>query len=150
MQGGGMDHDSIDQYTQFFIAKPGQYTVGGVSASPATTTLTASSKWFPCLDLLDDGLSAVYTLYEPETHCSYGTYGVLWQIEQVRALGLAHVYLGYWIQASPKMSYKASTSRMKCCTSNNGNGFPRYRLLAHPHAISSIKCTNAVRVRFCP
>lgn len=58
-------------------------------------------------DRLNDGLSAIYTFFEPEQSWrSPGTYAIVLQIERARQLGLPFVYLGYWIAECQKMSYK--------------------------------------------
>jgi arginine-tRNA-protein transferase len=62
-----------------------------------------------CLtDVLADGLSMVYSFYDlAQGHRSLGTYMILEHIERARRLGLPHVYLGYWVDGSRKMAYKA-------------------------------------------
>jgi leucyl-tRNA---protein transferase len=59
------------------------------------------------VDYLDNGLSAVYTFFEPKfSSYSLGTYAVLWQIQQAKQLQLDYLYLGFWIKNCQKMSYK--------------------------------------------
>ncbi len=62
-----------------------------------------------CLtDILDDGLSMVYSFFEPDQEkLSLGTYLILDHIRIARELGMPYVYLGYWVPGSPKMDYKA-------------------------------------------
>src|SRR5205807_1502929 len=60
------------------------------------------------IDRLDDGVSAVYSFYDPaQERRSLGTWSILWLVEECRRQGLSYVYLGYWISESPKMAYKA-------------------------------------------
>ncbi len=58
-------------------------------------------------DFLSDGLSAIYTFFDPDhARRGLGTWGILRQIQHAAKLGLPYLYLGYWIRESPKMSYK--------------------------------------------
>ena len=68
-----------------------------------------------CLtDVLDDGVSMVYSFYEPElARQSLGTWMILDHVEIAREAGLPYVYLGYWVPGSPKMGYKAQFSALE-------------------------------------
>jgi arginyl-tRNA--protein-N-Asp/Glu arginylyltransferase len=97
---GGMDSDDKDSYQTFLLQSQidtllVEFRDGGIL------------RMVSVIDLLSDGLSSVYTFYDPDIPRSrFGVYNVLWQIEMCRKLNLDFVYLGYWIENSRKMSYK--------------------------------------------
>ncbi len=70
-----------------------------------------------CLsDILADGLSMVYSFFDPaEDKRSLGAYMILDHLSLAREMGLAHVYLGYWVAGSPKMDYKVSYRPFELC-----------------------------------
>ncbi len=99
--GGGMDQDNREQYAHFLLQSH-------IDTRLIEFRENGLLRMISVIDRLTDGLSSVYTFYDPHaTRSAFGTYGVLWQIEACRHLQLPYLYLGYWIRESRKMAYKA-------------------------------------------
>ncbi|MEM0952573.1 MAG: arginyltransferase [Pseudomonadota bacterium] len=97
---GDMYPPSREQYQSFLSAEWGVTRFYGMYNKDMLIGVAVA-------DALDDGLSAIYTFYDPNlTERSLGTFAVLWQIQETAALGLEYLYLGYWIKQCQKMAYK--------------------------------------------
>lgn len=98
--GGGMDNPTTAQYLSFLTSSWSktvfyEFRLHGQLIAIAVT------------DLLDVGLSAVYTFFDPDfNNRSLGTFAILWEIYETRRLGKTWLFLGYWIKDCRKMSYK--------------------------------------------
>ncbi|MBI5919595.1 MAG: arginyltransferase [Nitrosomonadales bacterium] len=99
--GGGMDNDSREQYCNFLLQSQ-------VDSMLVEFREAGVLRMVSIIDLLDDGLSSVYTFYDPDvSRGSLGTFNILWQIELCKQLELDYLYLGYYIPDSAKMAYKS-------------------------------------------
>ncbi|MCX4190140.1 arginyltransferase [Methylophaga sp. OBS3] len=98
--GGGMDHPTPHSYQQFLTSSWSD--TGFVEFFDKDQLIAVA-----VTDFVDCAASAFYTFFEPEmAERSLGTLAVLKQVELAKKQGLQHLYLGYWIEASPKMNYK--------------------------------------------
>jgi len=105
---GGMDNEDRESYQNFLLqSHVDSLLVEFRDPFDRAQDRQGVLRMVSVIDLLSDGLSSVYTFYEPDLpHASLGIYNVLWQIELCRKLELDFVYLGYWIEHSRKMAYK--------------------------------------------
>lgn len=102
---GGMADMDVLEFAAMIEETPIRTRVIEYRVPDAGTTRLAAV----CLtDILDDGLSLVYSFYDPaEGRRSLGTHVILDHVELARRAGLPYVYLGYWVPGSRKMEYKA-------------------------------------------
>ncbi|MEL7045857.1 MAG: arginyltransferase [Pseudomonadota bacterium] len=71
------------------------------------------------VDVMIDGLSAIYTFYDPDEDArGLGRFAILWQIQRCHSEGLPFVYLGYWIRNCRKMAYKADYQPLEVLVNN--------------------------------
>ncbi len=106
---GSTEENEVEQYQNFLC----QSNVESVLVEFRENGVL---KMVSVIDIVHDGISAVYTFYDTGDtgnngtatgkRTSYGTYNVMWQVEWAKSLNLPYLYLGYWIKDSQKMAYK--------------------------------------------
>ncbi|MFN4153196.1 MAG: arginyltransferase [Paracoccaceae bacterium] len=111
---GGMADMDIFEFAAMIEETPIKSRVIEYSRPRAVGERAASLAAVCLTDVFDDGLSMVYSFYDPDlTDLSLGTHIILDHIAIAREAGLPYVYLGYWVPGSRKMGYKAGFSALE-------------------------------------
>lgn len=98
--GGGMDDPNPNKYLEFLVNS-------WADTEFVEFRLKEQLIAVAVMDVLEHGLSSVYTFFDPDyALISPGRHALLWQINETRHRQLSHLYLGYWIQECQKMAYK--------------------------------------------
>lgn len=97
-----MDHNDSERYNEFMVES-------SIETIFIEYRLEGRLVALSVCDLPDDGMSAVYTFFDPHMQSrSLGTFAIMKQIDYVRDMQLDWLYLGYWIENCRKMNYKTS------------------------------------------
>lgn len=118
--GGGMDEDSPDTFANFIVTDWCDTPLLEFWHDDQLLAVAAT-------DRLPQGLSAVYTFFDPSegSKRGLGTFAIIWQIHWAAQLGLPYVYPGYWIAESPKMNYKTRFQPIEGLVDNHWVLLPR-------------------------
>lgn len=116
---GDMYPASEEQYQSFFLSSWANTFFYEFRIPDGTLVMVS------VVDELDDGLSAVYTFFDPsEDKRSLGRYAILWQIEELKRLKLNFLYLGYWVQDAMSMNYKTEYKPQQHYIDNQWKYYP--------------------------
>ncbi|MFT7685293.1 MAG: arginyl-tRNA--protein-N-Asp/Glu arginylyltransferase [Candidatus Azotimanducaceae bacterium] len=109
---GDMYPPNQEQYTSFLIEGRPEATFFEFRLGKKLIAIAVA-------DQLKDGLSAIYTFFDPELHhLSLGSYAILWLLNTTIERRLTYLYMGYWIKECQKMSYKTDYKPMELFINN--------------------------------
>jgi arginine-tRNA-protein transferase len=118
--GGGMDEPDDNKYLEFLTSKWSDTAFFELRENGQLLGVAVT-------DIVDDGLSAVYTFFNPADEYkkrSLGVFSVLWQVEEAQRRGLKWLYLGYWIKDCQKMSYKENYQPLEYYYNHSWHDYP--------------------------
>ncbi|MEM9316915.1 MAG: arginyltransferase [Pseudomonadota bacterium] len=120
--GGMADMDAFDYASMVDETPVNSMVVEYIGRDPETGTERLIAA---CLsDVLADGLSMVYSFFDPEEEPrSLGSFMILDHIAMAREMGLDYVYLGYWVSGSQKMDYKIGYKPFELCDGSRWHRF---------------------------